>query len=94
MEIRLNSENIIDQDVLRRLEALCTQEEPPPCAAACPLHVDVRELTRLAEARDFSAAFKLYAKAVPFARLVAHTCPAPCQSVCLRTGLGGAIEVR
>ena len=93
MDIKLDKSNIIGQYVLRSLEALCIQEEPPACAAACPLHVDVRELTRLVEAQNFADAFKLYAKAVPFARLVAHTCPAPCEGMCKRAALGGAIQI-
>lgn len=94
MDKLLTSENIVDQDMLRQVEALCTQEDPPACAAACPLHLDVRELCRLVADGDFAAALKLYQKAIPFARLVAATCDAPCQSPCKRAGLGGAVEIR
>ena len=90
----VNAQNIVDQDELRRLEALCTAEEPPACTASCPLHVDARELCRLVGAGDFAGAFKLYQKSVPFARIVAHTCNAPCRHTCLRAELGGAIEIQ
>ncbi|OPY68054.1 MAG: hypothetical protein A4E63_02109 [Syntrophorhabdus sp. PtaU1.Bin050] len=32
----------MDQKELRTLEQRCVQEEPPPCMAACPIHVELR----------------------------------------------------
>ena len=34
----------MDQNQLHDLEIRCVQECVPTCVAACPLHVDVREL--------------------------------------------------
>jgi len=94
MKKTVNSQNIIEQDELRRLEALCTAEEPPACTSACPLHVDAREFCRLVAEGDFAGAFKLYQKSVPFARIVARTCNAPCRHACLRAERGGAVELQ
>lgn len=94
MDKKLTIENIIDQDVLRQVEALCTQEEPPACTAACPLHLDVRAFLGFVEKQEWSAAWKLYAKSIPLPTLVARTCNAPCKGPCRRAGQGGAIEVR
>ncbi|HET9655303.1 MAG TPA: hypothetical protein VFP72_08110, partial [Kineosporiaceae bacterium] len=33
---------LIGKADIERLAAACTQEEPPACTAACPLHVDAR----------------------------------------------------
>lgn len=90
----LNSKNIISQDILHQVEALCTAGEPAACTASCPLHVDGRGLSRLAEQEDWGGAFKLYQKTVPFALILARTCSAPCMKTCLREKLGGAIRLQ
>ena len=89
----LNSQNIISQDKLRWLESLCTAEDPPACTASCPLHLDVRKLCDLISNGELSTAFKMYQKAIPFPRIIAHTCDAPCKSNCKKVALGGAVEI-
>lgn len=90
----LNAENIINQNILHQVEALCTAEEPAACTAACPLHVDARELCHRIAKKDWSGAFKGYQKTVPFARILAHACTAPCMQTCKREELGGAIQIQ
>ncbi len=64
------------------LRQQCTRGEPPPCAAACPLHVDVRAITEKLKQGDAQKARLLYERAVLFPRIVAALCPAPCEAVC------------
>lgn len=83
----------MDQKELRELENRCIQEQPPVCAAVCPVHVDVRGMTAAITKADFSTAFNLYRKAVPFPGIISRICNQPCQAPCLRKNLGGAIEI-
>lgn len=89
----LNSENISSQEMLHRVEELCTAEEAAACTAACPLHVDARELCRLIAKKEYEAAFKLYRKQVSFPKILGYICEAPCKDFCKRKDLGGAILI-
>ena len=64
------------------LRQQCTRGESPSCAAACPLHVDVRAITEKLKQGDVQKAFFLYERAVLFPRIVAALCPAPCEALC------------
>lgn len=90
----ITPDTIINQDILHQVEALCTQKQPPACMAACPLHVDARALCALVSNGDDAGAFKLYQKTVPFARIIACLCDAPCSQHCKRTKRGGAIALQ
>lgn len=83
----------MEQSRLRELEDQCIQECPPPCAALCPVHVDVRGLTSALASGDVQAANKLLRRAVPFPEIIALTCDQPCQTKCYRESLGGVIQV-
>ena len=92
--IRLDRHNITHQDILRQVEVLCTQEEPPACMAACPLHLDARALCALLADGALAKALQLYEKTIPFARIIGRTCDAPCQTACLRSQTGGSIRIQ
>lgn len=83
----------MEQSELYALEAMCTQEEPPHCRAACPLHFDVREFCKLLATRNMRKAWSLLCKTVPLPTLIARICDQPCAKACLRGGLGGAVEI-
>jgi glutamate synthase (NADPH) small chain len=83
----------MDQEHLRDQETKCIQEHAPGCTATCPVHVDVRGLVAEILKGDYTAASKLYRKAVPFPKIISHICDQPCQGACLRKDLGGAVEV-
>ncbi|MDR2786410.1 MAG: NAD(P)-binding protein [Treponema sp.] len=93
MPAKVTVETFLDQDLLRQVESLCTQEEPPACRAACPMHLDVRAFVSLIREGRTGEAWKLYAKGIPLAPLVALVCDAPCKSACKRAELGGAVEM-
>ncbi|MDR2246255.1 MAG: NAD(P)-binding protein [Treponema sp.] len=92
MPAKVTVETFLDQDLLRQVEALCTQEDPPGCQAACPMHLDVRAFVSLIRQGKTPEAWKLYAKAIPLAPLAACACDAPCRTACKRAELGGAVE--
>ncbi len=84
----------MDQDELHRLEAQCIQEQPPACAAACPIHVDARGMIAEAAKGSFDAAAKIFRKTAPFPGIVSRVCDQPCQGACRRGEAGGAISIR
>jgi len=83
----------MDQKELREQENRCIQEQAPACTAACPVHVDARGMLAEVSKGNFAAALKLYCKTIPFPGIISHICDQPCQTVCLRKDLGGAIEI-
>jgi glutamate synthase (NADPH/NADH) small chain len=85
---------VIGQDELHQLEGQCIQECAPTCAAACPIHVDVRVLMTAVSQGDFPAALKTLTRVLPFPGIISRVCDAPCQPVCRRSEAGDAINIR
>jgi glutamate synthase (NADPH/NADH) small chain len=84
----------MEQKELRRLEDQCIQEQPPACAAACPVHVDARALAAAVAEGNFAGAAQIVRKTLPFPGIISHICDQPCQAVCKRGQAGGAIAIR
>lgn len=83
----------MEQQESRELELKCTQESLPACAAACPLHVDARELMRTIQKEDFKGAAKILEKRQPFPGIISRICDHPCQNSCVRKDAGGTILI-
>ena len=83
----------MDQISLRELEKRCIQEEPPGCAAACPLHVDGRALAARAACGDWSGAWKVLLKTMPFPGILGRICDGPCQGGLQKGQAGGAVNL-
>ena len=84
----------MDQKRLLQLEEQCIQNQPPACGAACPVHVDARELAAAAGRGDWTEARRQLTQAVPFPHVIARCCDAPCQVACVREQVGGTIRIR
>ncbi len=83
----------MEKDELVKLEDRCTQEQPPNCAAACPVHVDVRTMMAESARGNFAKAAKIFRKTVPFPGIVSRVCDQPCRSVCKRGEAGEPMAV-
>lgn len=83
----------MEQLEFRELEQRCTQESPPACAAACPLHVDARGFMGAIQKEDFKGAAKILEKRQPFPGIISRICDHPCQNSCVRQEVGGAIAI-
>lgn len=83
----------MDQSELRSWESRCTQEEPPACRSACPLHVDVRDFCAHMAAGRTDKAWATLCRSLPLPSFMARICDAPCKRACLRNDAGGAIEL-
>ncbi len=84
----------MEQEELRKLEDQCIQEQPPACAAACPVHVDARALAAAVARGDFAAAAQILKKTIPFPGIISRICDHPCQEVCKRSEAGAPVAVR
>lgn len=83
----------MDQSELRQWESRCTQEEPPRCRAACPLHVDVRAFCIHMAEGDIRKAWGVLCRTLPLPTLLARICDQPCRNACLRNEAGGGLHV-
>ncbi|MDA8441934.1 MAG: 4Fe-4S dicluster domain-containing protein, partial [Peptococcaceae bacterium] len=83
----------MDQSELQELEAKCTQENPPACSAACPLHVDVRAFMAKAKTGDFQEALAVLQKKEPFPGIIGRICDHPCEATCKRCEVGTALAI-
>lgn len=83
----------MDGEQVKAWEALCVEEQPPACVAACPLHVDARSMMEKVAAGDFGGAFAVYARHVPFPAILGHVCDHPCETACRRAEAGGALRI-
>ena len=55
----------MDGQRVKQWEARCIEEQPPACAAGCPLRVDVRAMLEKIKAGDFAAACAIFARVAP-----------------------------
>ncbi|MEJ2673033.1 MAG: hypothetical protein P8168_12705 [Deltaproteobacteria bacterium] len=71
----------------------CIGEELPPCQAACPLDIRVREKLRCLQAGDPAGALKVVLERCPFPGILGRICTHPCEQACTRNTLGGPIAI-
>jgi NADPH-dependent glutamate synthase beta subunit-like oxidoreductase len=83
----------MEKDELIKLEDRCIQEQPPNCAAACPVHVDVRAMMAETARGKFTEAARIFKKTVPFPGIISRVCDQPCRSVCKRKEAGEPLAV-
>ncbi|OAT85771.1 pyridine nucleotide-disulfide oxidoreductase/dicluster-binding protein [Desulfotomaculum copahuensis] len=83
----------MDHKQWREYEERCTQERPPACTAACPVHVDVRSFTAEMKAGNFNRALDIFRKTVPFAGIIGRICDHPCQAACRRGEAGDPVSI-
>lgn len=83
----------VSQQELYRLESHCIQEEPPYCQAACPFHVDGRELCSLVAKGKWAEARAHLDRIMPLSEIMARLCEAPCREKCRRAEYGGALAL-
>jgi NADPH-dependent glutamate synthase beta subunit-like oxidoreductase len=83
----------MEQSELRGLEYRCIQEYPPPCMAACPIHVDARGMMAEISRGNLDSALKIVRKTLPFPGIIGRICDQPCRAVCNRKDAGDSLSV-
>jgi NADPH-dependent glutamate synthase beta subunit-like oxidoreductase len=71
----------------------CIGEELPPCQAACPLDIRVREKLRLMKEGRMAEALAVVLERCPFPGILGRICVHPCEEACTRNTLGGPIAI-
>ncbi len=66
----------------------------PPCQAACPLHMDIREYVDLLAQGRTMEALHVIRKDNPFPAICAHVCTHPCEEACRRGEVDKPIAIR
>jgi NADPH-dependent glutamate synthase beta subunit-like oxidoreductase len=76
-----------------KILAECIGEEPPPCQAACPLDIRVREKFRFMQQGNLAAALNVVLERCPFPGILGRICPHPCERVCTRNSLDQPLAI-
>lgn len=76
-----------------KILAECIGEEPPPCQAACPLDIRVREKLRFLKEGNAAAALAVVMERCPFPGILGRICFHPCEGACIRNHLDAPIAI-
>jgi len=66
----------------------------PPCQAACPLHMEIREYVDLIAQGRVMEALQVIRNSNPFPSICAYICTHPCEEVCQRGQVDKPIAIR
>jgi NADPH-dependent glutamate synthase beta subunit-like oxidoreductase/coenzyme F420-reducing hydrogenase delta subunit len=66
----------------------------PPCQAACPLHMDIREYVDLVAQGRIMEALQVIRTGNPFPSICAYVCTHPCEEACRRSQVDKPIAIR
>lgn len=66
----------------------------PPCQAACPLHMDVREYIDLVAQGRIMEALQIIRSGNPFPSVCAYVCTHPCEEACRRGQVDKSVAIR
>lgn len=66
----------------------------PPCQAACPLHMDIREYVDLVAQGRIMEALQVIRGSNPFPSICAYVCSHPCEDACRRSQIDKPIAIR
>ncbi|HEX9884059.1 MAG TPA: FAD-dependent oxidoreductase, partial [Desulfobaccales bacterium] len=80
-------------DWSHKILAECIGEELPPCQAACPLDIRVREKIRFLQEGKMAQALAVVLERCPFPGILGRICTHPCESACTRSSLDQPIAV-
>lgn len=83
----------MDLDKILEIGDSCITDEPSPCTAYCPIHVDVKSFMEELQRDDFKKAYKVIAKTIPFTRIIGKICDHPCENVCVRKDSGDHLKI-
>jgi len=80
-------------DWSQKILAECIGEELPPCQAACPLDIRVREKLRFLKEGKTAEALAVVLERCPFPGILGRICAHPCERACTRRGLDQPIAI-
>ena len=79
---------------IREGKCTCGYDQPVPCVAQCPAHVDIPGYIALVKAGRYADAIRLIRKDNPFPTTCGYICEHPCEAKCRRNIIDDAINIR
>ena len=79
---------------IRNGRCTCTYNQPVPCVAICPAHVDIPGYVALVEEGRYADAIRLIRKDNPFPTTCGFICEHPCVARCRRNMVDDAVNIR
>lgn len=64
-----------------------------PCSFGCPAHMNIPQMLRQIAAGDWAGAIATIKEDIAMPAVLGRICPAPCEKVCRRTALEGAVRI-
>ncbi|MCL4503218.1 MAG: FAD-dependent oxidoreductase [Deltaproteobacteria bacterium] len=89
----MTKEENLPMNMRAKILAECIGLAPPPCQAACPLDIRVREQMRCLKEGKTAEALAVVLERCPFPGILGRICARPCESSCTRGSLGGPIAI-
>lgn len=78
----------------KEMTAACTNGMETPCSAACPFHLNVREIISRLQRKNFGAVYRTLRNELVFPETAVRLCPEPCQTVCARRVVDDPVRLR
>ena len=79
---------------IKKGRCTCTYNQPVPCVAICPAHVDIPGYVALVEEGRYADAIRLIRKDNPFPTTCGFICEHPCEARCRRNMVDDAVNIR
>ncbi|MDR1963329.1 MAG: (2Fe-2S)-binding protein [Planctomycetaceae bacterium] len=64
-----------------------------PCQLACPARLDIPLMLRQIRSGNPAAAIQTIKETIPFPAVLGRVCPKPCEKICRRKEIDGAVEI-
>jgi len=77
-----------------RMEKPLDHSLMPPCQAACPLHMEIREYVDLVAQGKIMEALQVIRNDNPFPSICAYVCNRPCEDACQRSQVDKPVAIR
>ncbi len=77
-----------------RMEKPLDHSLMPPCQAACPLHMEIREYVDLVAQGKIMEALQVIRNDNPFPSICAYVCNRPCEDACRRSQVDNPVPIR
>lgn len=82
------------EEHIKRHRCIGSMENPVPCVAMCPAHVDIPGYVTLTKYGRYEDAVKLIRKDNPFPSACAYICEHPCEARCRRGMIDAPVNIR
>lgn len=82
------------EEHIRNGRCTCTYNQPVPCVALCPAHVDIPGYIALVREGRYADAIRLIRKDNPFPTTCGFICEHPCEARCRRNMVDDAVNIR